>query len=758
MRGPDTHTTPVNPSFQAALDYLDRRWSVLPLLPPNAKDARAGKRPLCEWKRYQAQLPREEEIKDWWKRWPDANVGVVLGHVSALVGIDIDGPEGEAKLQELSQGDLPPTLEFTTGKGRRLLYRLPPELPARIRPFKANDREAVRILAEGAQTVMPPSKHPSGREYAWADGRGPGQIEPAETPTWLQYVLDPEENGQGVGTATEAVRGEARGNSLDNYTRACHYLRKCDPAISGQGGHNQTFKIACKLIKGFGLHVETTLQLLLTEYNPRCVPPWSEQDLRHKVEDAAKQEGEVGFMLNNGNGPTRHANGYQTADVAEELPVAPPPLPESPGWPEPVDPAAKHGLAGAIADCLEPHTESDPMALLGQFLVALGNAIGRKAHFVVDGKMHFCNEFLLLVGPTASARKGASWSRVAALMEAVDPGWAEKRVRGGLCSGEGLVWAIRDPITGVVEQRTGRGRKSYEQATTDPGVADKRLLAIEEKFAQVLVHAGRQGCTLSTHIRQAWDSVRMEGLPKSKPAAVARPHVSIIAHCTPTDLHEHLSRTDCLNGFGNRFLFACVKRSKKLAHGGDQNPPGLERLLEELRAALDFARATGQLRRDTEADRLWEHHYDPLTEERPGLAGALVARAAPHVMRLACIYALLDQSRVLRVPHLRAALAFWDYCERSVRFVFGDALGDSVADVIEEGLKDVWPHGLTREEINNKLFHRNTRGWKIKSALRQLQTLGRAYCRKEKRQPGPGALAEVWRWGTDPDAGTKQTK
>src|SRR5262249_50135893 len=158
---------------------------------------------------------------------------------------------------------------------------------------------------------------------------------------------------------------------------------------------------------------------------------------------------------------------------------------------------------------------------------------------------------LLLVGATAGGRKGASWGRVSSLLEHVDPQWAARCVRSGLCTGEGLVWHIRDPIQGTIKT-VKKGTESYHHGTVDEGVNDKRLLSIEEEFAQVLVLAGRQGNTLSTQLRHAWDGVRMEGLSKGKPAAVAKPHVSVIAHCTPADLERYLSRTDCRNGFGNR--------------------------------------------------------------------------------------------------------------------------------------------------------------------------------------------------------------
>ena len=71
--------------------------------------------------------------------------------------------------------------------------------------------------------------------------------------------------------------------------RAKAYLSHCGPAISGQGGHNTTFRIACRLIKGFHLPEEQALPMLLSEFNPRCQPPWTEQELRHKVQQASEK-------------------------------------------------------------------------------------------------------------------------------------------------------------------------------------------------------------------------------------------------------------------------------------------------------------------------------------------------------------------------------------------------------------------------------------------------------------------------------------
>jgi hypothetical protein len=96
--------------------------------------------------------------------------------------------------------------------------------------------------------------------------------------------------------------------------------------------------------------------------------------------------------------------------------------------------------------CIEPHTESDPVALLVQFLAGFGNLIGRTAHFKVEQTVHYLKLFAVLVGESSKSRKGTSWEHVNRLLRLIDGEWVEARVMSGLASGEGLTWAVRDPI------------------------------------------------------------------------------------------------------------------------------------------------------------------------------------------------------------------------------------------------------------------------------------------------------------------------
>ena len=165
-------------------------------------------------------------------------------------------------------------------------------------------------------------------------------------------------------------------------------------------------------------------------------------------------------------------------------------------WPEPLDAAAFYGLAGETVKKLSPFTEADEAALLMNFLAAMGNAVGRAVWWEVSGTKHYCNLFAALVGNTAKGRKGTSWGPIRELMLLVDEDWGRFRHVGGLSSGEGLVWQVRDEI-----YRIRGGKEELE----DKGEPDKRLLIIEGEFGRGLKAMARQGNTLSAMLREAWD-------------------------------------------------------------------------------------------------------------------------------------------------------------------------------------------------------------------------------------------------------------
>jgi len=396
---------------------------------------------------------------------------------------------------------------------------------------------------------------------------------------------------------------------------------------------------------------------------------------------------------------------------------------EPDNWPQPLSKEAFHGLTGDIVRAIEPHTEADPAALMIQFLTTFGNVAGRKAHFMVEATPHHTNLFAVLVGDTAKSRKGTSWGHIKRLFEEVASSWVSEQIKDGLSSGEGLIWAVRDPV-----------------GKDDSGVHDKRLLVVETEYASTLRVLKREGNTLSPVIRNAWDSGDLNILTKNSPAKATDAHITIIGHITKQELIRYLSDTEAGNGFGNRFLWVCVTRSKCLPEGGHIDQVDLTPLTKGLREALKFAHKTEEIKFDEEARSLWYEVYPKLSEGKSGLLGAMIARAEAQVIRLSVIYALLDLSTVIQKEHLEAALAVWRYCEDSCRYIFGKALGDPVADDLLRALRSRGSEGMSRTEMN-RMFKGHTKSTQIERALGLLEELGSA---KREIQETEGRPLEVW--------------
>ncbi len=404
-------------------------------------------------------------------------------------------------------------------------------------------------------------------------------------------------------------------------------------------------------------------------------------------------------------------NGAATACPGSKQETAP--------WPA-MAPEAFYGLAGEFVRLVEPHTESDPAALLLQFLTGVGNLFGRGAYARVEADTHYCNLYGVAAGETSKGRKGTSWGQAKAPLTAVDQSW-QARVKSGLSSGEGLIYQVRDPVVKKVARKKN-GQTFYEDEIIDEGVDDKRLLVVESEFANVLRQLGREGNILSIVIRDSWDTGDLATLTKNNPTRATGAHVSIIGHITKDELKRYLTRTEAGNGFGNRILWFCAKRSKVLPEGGRIHEVDFEPFLKRLREVVTFASGAGEVHRDPEARALWATVYPELSEGQSGLVGALTSRAEAQVLRLSMIYALLDGEKVVRAPHLLAALAVWDYCEASVRYIFGQASGDPVADTILEALKAA-PDGLSRTEVSY-LFGRHETAHRIEQAISELLRRG----------------------------------
>src|SRR5262249_49459108 len=152
--------------------------------------------------------------------------------------------------------------------------------------------------------------------------------------------------------------------------------------------------------------------------------------------------------------------------------------------------------------------------------------------------------------------------------------------------------------------------------------------------------------------------------------------------------------------------------------------------------AIAFAQSQGAIGFDDQGREAWHAAYAKLTDRRPGLVGTMLARSDPQVRRLACLYALLDLSPVVRKEHLEAALALWKYVEETVQFVFGHSLGDTTADEISLALQGT-PEGLTRHQIRRVVFQGHKSSAAINRALALLHGYKLAHSKKAETAGRP---------------------
>lgn len=252
-----------------------------------------GKHPVID--AWQTSATTELTVLRDWFAADRHNLGVVCG-ASDICVIDIDprnkGAETFAALTA-ELGPLPGTVSADSGGGgEHYVFRRPPgELLSKLGP-------GVDLLHGARQFLVEPSLHASGNPYRWKPGRAPDEVKIAQLPdAWIRKAQRPAV----VRTWTAPVV-----STDQRVRRASAYLAKLPGAVSGDGGHTATFNAVATIMFGFDLDAATTYQLIAHEYNPRCDPPWSERELKHKIDSAAKNCTRTrGYLLDDDRRPTR---------------------------------------------------------------------------------------------------------------------------------------------------------------------------------------------------------------------------------------------------------------------------------------------------------------------------------------------------------------------------------------------------------------------------------------------------------------------
>jgi Protein of unknown function (DUF3987) len=392
-----------------------------------------------------------------------------------------------------------------------------------------------------------------------------------------------------------------------------------------------------------------------------------------------------------------------------------------------------YGLAGEIVRTIEPYTEADNSALLVQLLAGFGSLIGKTAYFRMNDDYHFTKLFAVFVSSSNNDRNSCSFRQIKYLLTGVDHRFAYC-LQKGLSGGEELIYQVRDRKVKRVAIQHMKDFVCYLDEVIEEEVEDKRAFIVEPEFARVLRIAQCGKNTLSSVIPQAWGSDCLQIMRKN-PVKASNAHISIIGHTTKDELLKILNEAKTDNTFADCFLWVVVCRSKLVLRSRDLPDSDRNRLVEKLNKAVNFARSVKELKRDAIAQKKWIEVYQNLSREQPGLFGLITSKAEFQVMRLACLYALLDCSETIRIEHLEAALSLWQYCEDSARYIFGDQTGNKIADSIYAALLSA-EDGLTKTNIRD-LFHRNQKASQINKALNLLQELGRIEVEKKETAGRP---------------------
>jgi hypothetical protein len=244
----------------AALEYLARGWSVIPIEP-------GGKRPLVAWLEYQGRQPAASEVAGWFGRWPDANLAIVTGIQSGLVVLDVDVRHGGAQsLAELeaAHGSLPRTIAAATGGGGRHLYF---SHPGGVVHNRVGLAPGIDVRGDGGCVVAPPSLHPSGHRYAWEPGCAPAQARLAPLPGWLTQLIRP---------------AHARaGHPLAHWRE---FVRRRIP----EGERNNPIASLAGHLSWHGVDAEVVFELLQAWNREHCEPPLPVEEVARVVESIAR--------------------------------------------------------------------------------------------------------------------------------------------------------------------------------------------------------------------------------------------------------------------------------------------------------------------------------------------------------------------------------------------------------------------------------------------------------------------------------------
>ncbi len=231
----------------------------------------------------------EAKIRQWWMRWPTANIGIAMGRHADLampgtLVLDVDAAAGgfeSLAALEAAHAPLPETVQVLTGRsdldGRRGLhiYFKHPGIPIGNSVKKLGP--GLDIRGDGGLVVGPGSVHASSLQYEWEVAHHPDETPFADPPSWLLDLVVLAARPIPVTGPTEWTEPDGLPAIADRIRKAQAWLAQREPAVEGQNGSAYTMGICAVITRGFALERDEDAQEALAEWNARCSPPWDDR-------------------------------------------------------------------------------------------------------------------------------------------------------------------------------------------------------------------------------------------------------------------------------------------------------------------------------------------------------------------------------------------------------------------------------------------------------------------------------------------------
>lgn len=250
MKTPESNNRHI---FDPWLQYHERGWSTAPA---------NGKVAAIPWKDFQTRCPTLGEIRLWAEKYQ--NIVIITGEISGLTVVDCENRQEAEKWNR----EHPTPLIVETGRGFHLYYQYG-EVGNRVKV----EGRAFDIRSDGGYVVAPPSIHSTlGTQYRWINED--------------EYCLDdvPRFDPAWLPEKKTIERLDVCAASDDLVETARRYIMQIH-AISGQGGHNSTFRAACRACE-FGLTEQQVMSLMLEWNETNARPKFSVKEIQHKMSDA----------------------------------------------------------------------------------------------------------------------------------------------------------------------------------------------------------------------------------------------------------------------------------------------------------------------------------------------------------------------------------------------------------------------------------------------------------------------------------------